>query len=145
MTYFVLFKRDLNGEKMEKCKGRMMYDALRTFDEKEEATAFALSNLQDTPILARNVRKANDFDPNGEYIVAAYFASKYSSSSYDGSSDSVPTHEVVRTNLVGLEDVVNRIATEKPQKVFLGIEEKLFPSVLDTIHSINQGYSNGCS
>jgi len=136
--YFVLYKRDRSGEKMERAKGRMLYDSIKEFETKERAISFGLSNLQDTPILAKKVESLNDYKEGATYVIAAYFTGKYQHYSYDGSCDSVPTHEITRCDQGDLDRIIEKLANEDPSKIYLGIEEKLVPSALDRIRSINE-------
>jgi len=135
--YFVLYKRDRSGETMEKAKGRMLYDKIEEFVDRDEAAAFALSNLQDTPIMARYVKAFADHDSNISYVVAAHFEHKYQHYDYGGDSDSVPTHEVERCGQNHLDSIVETMASESPNKMYLGIEEKLLPTALNRINSVN--------
>ncbi len=135
--YFVLYKRDRDGETMKRAKGRMLYDRIKTFATEQDARAYGLSNLQDTPIVAKNVQCLGDYNPQATYVIAAYFTAKYSSSCYDGSSDPVPTHEVVLCRQENLDALVKELAAEGPSRLYLGIEEKLIPIALDRIRSVN--------
>ncbi|MDO8640628.1 MAG: hypothetical protein Q7R33_03710, partial [Nitrosarchaeum sp.] len=58
--------------------------------------------------------------------------------SYDGSSNSVPTHEAVKCSQEHLDALVQELANESPSKLYLGIERKLIPTALDLIRSVNQ-------
>ncbi|MBT4824239.1 hypothetical protein HN695_02560 [Candidatus Woesearchaeota archaeon] len=141
--YFVLYKRDQKSEHMDKVKGRMLYDKIEEFADREKALEYALSNLQDTPILAKTIKSPQDFNAEASYVVAAYFGSKYGYTDYGGDYNDVPTHEVVRTKLGNLDSVVEELASEGPNRLYLGIEEKLIPSVVDRINSVNnQGNRN---
>ncbi len=136
--YFVLYKRDKDGESHSKCAaGRLMYDKIKEFRCKEDAIEFGLSNLQDTPVLAKTVRAARDCDPRATYVAAAFFQGKYQHHSFDGSSDPIPTHEVVKCGLNTLDSVVQTLANEGPGKLYLGVEEKMLPDFLDVVRSVN--------
>ncbi len=136
--YFVLYARDRNGEKMKMAKGRMLYDRIRDFDSRQDAIAFGLTHLQSSPIVAQAVRTLEDYASDAEYVVAAYFPSKYQSYAMDGSSDPVPTHEVIRCGQGDLDAVVSALAEEDPSRMYLGIELTLMPTALDRIRSINR-------
>ena len=135
--YFVLFKRDRDGESMARTKGRMLYDALRQFSDHAEAKKFALRNLQHTPLLAKTIISAGDYCPAALYVVAAYFTDKYGYTDISGVYNSQPTHEVEVCNQQALERIVEHMASEGPDRMYLGIEEKLLPTPFDRIRSVN--------
>lgn len=123
--YFVLYKRDFNGEKLSRAKGRMLYDKSKDFCEYASAITFANRNLpalvvKRTPLNEEDSQKIKDTDK--PYVVAAFFPMKYRHYCYDGSSDPVPTSEVVRCAENELEKVVEKLSSEGAQKVDLGIE-----------------------
>jgi len=132
-TYFVLYQRDRPGERIEMAKGRMLYDRINLYRTKILAAAFGFSHLKDSPILARSIDDVNNLTSHSGYVVAAYFPSKYKHYDYGGGSDDVPTHEVVRCDSNDLENVVSQIASESPERIYLGIEERLFPDSLKTL------------
>ena len=125
--YFVLYKRDRDGEKSKRAKGNMLYDKIKEFKTEEEAMTFGLEYLHDTPIMAKRVTKPTDYEPNATYVLAAYYAYKYKHYCYDGSSDSVPTHEVAKSDLKNLGTLVEKLSEQGPQKIYLGIEKKIIP------------------
>lgn len=137
-TYFVLYKRDRSGETLTRAKGRLLYDRVHEFTDKTKATAFGLTHLEDTPIVARTVTALEEYVAGARFVVAAYFPSKYVHEDYVGDRDAVPTHEVVQCDLNDLDATVELLASEKPSKLYLGIEEKLLPSPLDRVRSVNQ-------
>ena len=71
--YFVLYKRDRKAEKKEMAKGRMVYDYVKEFITREEASAFAFGNLQDTQILGKTVTSMADYSSESTYVVADCF------------------------------------------------------------------------
>ena len=134
--YFVMYRRDRNAETMKRAKGRMLYDGLKEFETREKATAFGLLNLQDTPIVAKKVESLSDYSLDAHYVVAAYFTNNYQSQALSESFPA-PTHEVVTCNQENLDRVIEELANESPSKLYLGIEEKLVPTALDRIRSVN--------
>lgn len=131
-NYFVMYKRDLSGEKL--CsnfdKSRMMYDGLKTFESSNSALEFAFSRMGELPLLVKSgyVPSGDERlkDPARPYLLAAYFPRKYHHYSYDGSSDAVPTHEVLRCSESELEATIEMLAKETPDKIFMGLELSLF-------------------
>lgn len=128
--YFVLHKRDFSGETLSlNKKQRELYDAIKQFSKLGDAKEFALEIMHEMPILAKFGNSLNETEKirnsASPYVVAAYFANKYQHYCYDGSSDSVPTHEVTRCSEAQLENTLYELAKEKPNKIYWGIELKL--------------------
>ena len=144
-NYFVLYNRDIGWEKdldeqdmdeedmdeqdMKRAEGMMLYDKVKFFGDRKKATAFALNRLSETPIVARRLKDTEQ--NNGEkYVVAAFFKEKYHDLSYLGyyaGNPPISTHEVFRCNPGEVESLVEKLAKEEPDKILLGIEEKLLP------------------
>jgi hypothetical protein len=130
--YFVMYRRDMDGEK--ECarmrKGRQIYDAYKGFRTIEEALDFSYGHLREQPAL---VKAGLSFegseavkDPTKPYLVAAYFDKKYGHDCYDGSYSYNPTHEVARCAPSELEAMLEKIGSESPDKMYLGVELTLF-------------------
>lgn len=136
--YFVLYKRDHGAESMGRAKGRFVYDKINEFESYESAKRFAFGHLHDTPIVAKNICYENDLHKDASYIVAAHFPKKYSTSFYDGSHEYVPTHEVIKTKITNLDAIVQRIATEKPDRMYLGIEQRIIPQAMQIVQEVNR-------
>ena len=137
-NYFVLYNRDRSGEQMKEAKGRMLYDKIQEFPTEKKAVAFGLNYLQNTPIVAKTVKNIDDYDAKANYVVAAYFTSKYKHYDYGGGCDPVPTHEVITCNQESLDTVIENFAKENPSKIYLGIEQKLTPTAVDRVASVNR-------
>lgn len=130
-SYFVMYQRDLIGERSSRNQmKRELYDKIKQFPSFEEASDFALENMHQDPILAKYGLLADKETPrftDTPYTIVAYFNSKYFHESYDGSSDSVPTHEIIRCTHADLETKLRSLAQEMPNKIYWGIELKLLP------------------
>lgn len=129
--YHVLHKKDFNGGSLQANRQkRELYDRMKSFSSVDAAAEFALSVLSEKPILVKESVTYEDAgrikNPSRPYVIAAYFGNKYYHYSYDGSNDSVPTHEIERTGLDQLESRLESIAEEGPDKIYWGIELKLF-------------------
>jgi len=129
--YYVLHERDFMGEGIKvNSHQRELYDRIKKFSDINVATNFALSKLNEAPILFSEGVGFDDEkrikNPSTSYVIAAYFEGKYTHYCYDGSSDSVPTHEIERTSLTELEGKLENISRELPDKIYFGIELKLF-------------------
>lgn len=120
--YFVLHKRDMEFEIRKKYESKMLYDKLSTFDDIEKAKECAFQNLP--AILAEYLPASGECD---SYIVAAEFRGKYTSSSYDGSSDWLTTYDALSCSKEGIESAIEEFAAEKRfKKIHLGLELKLY-------------------
>ena len=135
--YFVMYQRDITRELRGMADDRMHYNDHKGFADKEEATEFALSHLQDIPIVAKTVKALADYDAEADYVVVAHFECKHQQRHFDMGHYFVPTNEVVRCSQEDLDATVRELANENPNKMYLGIEEKLVPSALDIIRSVN--------
>ena len=144
-NYFVLYNRDIEWEKdldeqdldeedmdeqdKKRAEGMMLYDKVKYFGDRKKATAFALKRLSETPIVARAL-KGTEQKNGAKYVVAAYFKEKYHDLSYFGyyaGNPPIATHEVFRCNPREVESLVEKLAKEEPDKIMIGIEEKLLP------------------
>ena len=144
-NYFVLYNRDIEWEKdldeqyldeedldeqgKKRAAGMMFYDKVKHFGGKQKATAFALKRLSETPIVAKTL-KGTEQSNGAKYIVAAFFEEKYHDLSYLGyyaGNPPIARHEVFRCNSGEIEFLVEKLAKEKPDKIMIGIEEKLLP------------------
>ena len=128
--YFVLYKKDFaaSGLSANK-KKRELYDRIREFTSSAKAFEFAVSRLAEQPILAKKVASMEDIvagEDTSQYVLALYFERKYQSHHYDGSSDPVPTHEVLRCRPGELESTIRKVAGEEPDKIYMGIEMNMF-------------------
>ena len=129
--YFVLYHRDLKTEKSDsRAKGREVYDILRGFKTLDTAKKFSLENLHELPLFVKRYPiQEEESEPMKEsekpYIVSAYFKNKYYHGCYDGSSDPVPTHEVIRCAKHDLESAITEFAREAASRIDVGIELKI--------------------
>jgi hypothetical protein len=133
--YFVLYRRDLEAEKnlKKQTRGKMLFDAAKEFKDYNRALIHANANLP--AILAKKTplseeEKAKIRDEQRPYIVAGYFESKYRHHSYDGSSDNIPTNEVVRCSEGELEKAVEKVSSEGATKIRVGIELRVLGGTL---------------
>lgn len=150
--YFVLHKRDVKGEgNFERkrkhgqndapylAEGRMLYDKYRSFNNIDKAVSFALELLHEQPILCYRGFTYHEpdkiKDKTRPFVIAAYFPSKYKHHCYDGSSDSVPTYEVISCKQEELESKIAEFGSECPGKIHYGIELKLLE--LDVHDNLN--------
>ncbi|MBI5066224.1 hypothetical protein HZA97_08365 [Candidatus Woesearchaeota archaeon] len=129
--YYVLHKFDQIGNSLQANRyKRALYDRIKGFSSVDAAAEFARSVLNEKPILIKEAITFEDANriknPSNPYVIATYFGNKYRHECYDGSSDPVPTHEVERTTLNQLESRLESIAEEGPDKIYWGIELKLF-------------------
>jgi len=133
--YAIMHKKDLSAPHLKENKEkREIYDKRTSFETLDNAIEFAISVLHEQPILMRSAALAPQGNeqvkyPDTPYVIAAYFTTKYSHYSYDGSSDYVPTHEIERCSRDQLEDKLMKIAGEAPDKLYWGIELKLIPTL----------------
>lgn len=128
--YYVLHKNDEFGKTAKgNDHGRELYDKIKPFSSLDAASEFALTVLNERPILIQKALTCEDTNKiknkSKPYVIAAYFENKYTYYCYDESSDS-PTHEIVRSTLKQLESKLESIAEETPDKIYYGIELKLF-------------------
>ena len=123
--YSVIYERDTNYPVIgEDISHPSLYDRAREFREQNTARAFASSRMADPALLVKN-GAIDDESSRGNFVVAAYFPEKYKHHSYDGSSDPIPTHEVIRCSREVLEQVLNDFATKGHGKIIWGIELKI--------------------
>jgi hypothetical protein len=133
--YNVFYKNDLSGPQLSENRAhREIYDKRKTFYELDNALKFAMTVLQDRPILMKyastktaGAEQIRNLDT--PYVLAGYFPSKYSHYCYDGSSTSVPTYEIERCYAEQLEDKLMKMAEEAPSKICWGLELKFMPSL----------------
>ncbi len=134
--YNVFHKKDFSAQRLkENIAKREIYDSRKTFTDLNKAQEFAMSVLHEQPILmkyasVKTTKNEQIKNTDNPYMVAAYFIDKYHHyCGLDDSSNPVPTHEIERCNLEQLENVLMKLAEEKPNKLYWGIELKLIPSL----------------
>ena len=129
--YYVLHKNDEFGKTAKgNDRGRELYDKIKPFSSLDAASEFALTVLNERPMLIQKALTCEDANKiknkSKPYVVAAYFENKYHDYSYFGSGESISSHEIVRSTLKQLESKLESIAEETPDKIYYGIELKLF-------------------
>lgn len=130
--YFVLSKRDLKTEKSAQAKGRMIYDAMREFNDYSKALTFADRNLPSilakrTPLTEQEQSKIRDKD--NPYVVAGFLPEKYKSYCRD-EWDYVPTNEAVRCKEADLEKTVESFRRDGATSILVGVELKVIGGIL---------------
>lgn len=135
-NYFVLYEKSDKDDWLNNTEKRELYHRRKGFSDLEKAITFAVTVLEDEPIIARagltieEHEKGRIKDPDNPYVIATYFLEKYGYTGTFGEGEEIPTYEIIRCNPDQLEATLWDLAKEKPSKIYGGIELKLFPKDL---------------
>jgi len=122
--YFVLYRRDVRTEKTKEYGERRLYDKCKFFCGWEEAKDFASENF---PSLLGNKNLFSEAKEEKKYLAVVRHGGKYKHHDYGGDCDYLETYDVLRCKKSELEKTLEEMSTEEhAEKVFAGIEEKLF-------------------